>query len=121
MELQPLIDMDVINKIKDIEKQGAPGLVADLLDTFCTGSRELFVTMQQMIDEGNLDQISRSAHSLKGDSATIGALPLSEICLQIEVMVKAQSLNSIRLMLEQLGTMLDHTLAEIKKYLDNQE
>jgi HPt (histidine-containing phosphotransfer) domain-containing protein len=40
--------------------------------------------MQQAVAESEPEKLQRAAHTLKSNSATVGAMLLSELCLEVE-------------------------------------
>ena len=66
--------------------------LAELLQTFFEDSPRLLEEMEAALSGGKADEFRRAAHSLKSSSASLGALPLSRICKELEELWKAGSL-----------------------------
>ena len=58
------------------------GLVADYLED----AKEHVDVLQQAAADGQVDQLERTAHSLKSTSETVGAMALADVCRTIETL-----------------------------------
>ena len=58
--------------------------------------------------------VERAAHSLKGASAAIGAIGLSELCAQLELLGRGRSLGDTTALLGRV----DHELDRVSDALD---
>ncbi len=72
---------------------GDESFLAELIDTFLDDSPQLLATMQQALDDGNAEAFRRAAHSLKSNSANFGALALSTLAKDLELMGKNNALT----------------------------
>ena len=66
---------------------------AELIDTFFEDARDLIAAMRQALAETDLDGFRRAAHSLKSNSATVGAAGLAELARELEALARAGSLD----------------------------
>jgi len=71
-----------------------PAFLADLIDVFLTDAVELFTTMEGATADGDAEALRRAAHSLKSNSATLGATALNGLSRSIEELGKAADLES---------------------------
>lgn len=55
-----------------------------LLQTYLSDAILKLESIDSALSEGDQDKLRESAHSLKGSSSNIGALPLSGLCADIE-------------------------------------
>jgi CheY-like chemotaxis protein len=75
---------------------------AELIDTFFEDARELIAAMRRALTETDLDGFRRAAHSLKSNSATLGATGLAELARELETLARARSLAGAE---ERLGRL----------------
>jgi signal transduction histidine kinase/CheY-like chemotaxis protein/HPt (histidine-containing phosphotransfer) domain-containing protein len=68
--------------------------VRELLKVFVRESEQLFETMQRTLQSGDSAAFQRAAHTLKSNSAIVGAAALSTLCKRLEVLGAAGSLGS---------------------------
>ena len=65
----------------------------ELIDTFLGDSPRLLAQMRDALAANNVDAFRRAAHSLKSNSANLGALNLSALAKELELMAKAGLLD----------------------------
>ena len=66
----------------------------------------LIEDMRQAAGCGNLDDLRRAAHTLKGNSSQVGAVRLSSLCFDLEQAAKAGSLEGVEKMIEAIQAEL---------------
>ncbi len=91
MSTAPHLDREILTTLKDVMESD----FMLLIDTFVSDSRERIRNLQQLVPEGNAEDIRRAAHSFKGSSSNIGASRLAELCSQIEVQALTGNLDDI--------------------------
>ena len=67
--------------------------LAELIETYLDDSPRLLEAMHVALGTGNADEFRRAAHSLKSNSASLGAMPLSRQARGLEEMGKAGTLE----------------------------
>jgi PAS domain S-box-containing protein len=78
------LDQAITHKfLKSVEKGGTT-VMQEMVHIFLKDMGERLETMQQAIEQNNLQQLKTAAHSLKSLSAQVGALNLSEISYHLE-------------------------------------
>jgi two-component system, sensor histidine kinase and response regulator len=63
---------------------GDPAFLAELIDTYFEDSATLLMVIRQALTEGSAEQLRRAAHSLKSNSASLGAEDLAVLCRELE-------------------------------------
>lgn len=76
----PDLDNDLLEELKLLMQDEFPVL----LETYLRDSERQLFTISQAWDAGDMDQLRRAAHSLKGASGNIGAARLAELCGSLE-------------------------------------
>ena len=84
------IDLSVFNNLK--EMMGSD-FIGELVDTYLQDSPELFRQMHQALESNDADTFRRAAHSLKSNSANFGAMQLSSLARELELMGKENRLE----------------------------
>ena len=59
---------------------------SELITLFLEDALELLAKMRESVAEGDAETLQRAAHTLKGNSATLGAMRLSGLCKELEFM-----------------------------------
>jgi HPt (histidine-containing phosphotransfer) domain-containing protein len=72
---------------------GDPAFLNELLDTYFDDSATLLPAMRAALTTGSADQLRRAAHSLKSNSATLGAHELALLCRELEELGRAGALG----------------------------
>jgi PAS domain S-box-containing protein len=71
------------------------GLLATLIDTFLDDVPRLVDGAKQGLRQGQADEVRRAAHTLKSDGATFGAMRLSELSRQLEMLARSGTLEGM--------------------------
>jgi CheY-like chemotaxis protein/HPt (histidine-containing phosphotransfer) domain-containing protein len=79
------------------------GFMEELLSTFAEDSRELVGTMRRALGGNDVDSFRRAAHSLKSNAASFGAMTLSNLARDLEVLAKSGSLDGAAVRVEHLA------------------
>ena len=91
---------------------GDPAFLAEMIDTYLMDSDELLAAIDSALVNGRADDLRRAAHSFKSNSATFGAMTLSETCRQIEEQAKAGELA------ESLPSLVESARGEFARVRD---
>jgi HPt (histidine-containing phosphotransfer) domain-containing protein len=67
--------------------------IGELVDTYLQDSPELFQQMHQALDAQDAESFRRAAHSLKSNSANFGAMQLSALARELEMMGRENRLG----------------------------
>jgi HPt (histidine-containing phosphotransfer) domain-containing protein len=77
------IDRSVLNSLLE-SVGGDEAFLGELIDTFFQDAPVQLATMQKALVSGNAEEFRRAAHSLKSNSASLGALEFAQMCRQLE-------------------------------------
>lgn len=80
----PVLDLSVVEALKDLGGEDDPNLFNDLVDAFLSDSPSRIAAVEAALRSQDPSGASKAAHGLKSSAANMGALRLSEICRQIE-------------------------------------
>jgi signal transduction histidine kinase/DNA-binding response OmpR family regulator/HPt (histidine-containing phosphotransfer) domain-containing protein len=69
--------------------------VAELIELYLSDTPPLLESLQQACDARDAAVVRRTAHTLKSSSASFGALRLSSLCRDVEMMGKAGTLDDV--------------------------
>ena len=97
-----ILDETVLDRLRVLERDGSPDLLARLTDLYISSSRELVLGLSESIANRDARAIEMSAHTLKSSSANLGALQFSELCAQMEHMGREDKLAGIEELFEEL-------------------
>ncbi len=77
---------------EELQKMSGADFINELLDTFLDDAPKLIKEMEAALEANDAGSFRRAAHSLKSNSATFGALHLSELARELEMMGKENRL-----------------------------
>jgi len=63
-------------------------IIIELIEAFLEDAPTLFEDLRRAVEKRDVSGARLAAHSLKSNSATFGAMELSELCQQLEIMFK---------------------------------
>ena len=76
------LDGEVLAQLR--EDLGGPAPVEQIVGLFLEKTPPILAELRDAVTRGDLDAVRRSAHTIKGTSATLGARALSEKCKRLE-------------------------------------
>jgi CheY-like chemotaxis protein/HPt (histidine-containing phosphotransfer) domain-containing protein len=80
------IDPEALALLKQMAGDGGPGMLRDLLALFRADAPPLQAAMRAAVAGRDAEALRRSAHSLKGVAANLGAKALAALCAELERM-----------------------------------
>jgi PAS domain S-box-containing protein len=96
-----LLDPVALERLREMVG-GDPQILAELIDTFLEDGPRLLADMCQSVEKGDAAGLRLAAHGLKSNSADFGAMALSELCRELEMMGKSGVLEGTSELLEQV-------------------
>ncbi len=87
---------------------------AMLLDTFFEDSLQRIADLKRHVNDCDPDSFRKTAHSLKGSASNLGALAMTQLCLQAEEMGMASNLDGA----ENLVSEIDREYHEVSRKLE---
>jgi HPt (histidine-containing phosphotransfer) domain-containing protein len=98
---EPLrLDPDAVARLRELDPTGENGLIERVLRAFEASVARLVPQLSQARSEGDMQTIRHVAHTLRSSSASIGALKLSRLCADIEVMARQSRSPAIEVHLD---------------------
>ena len=98
----PTIDPRAWESIRSLQRPGHPDMLCKVIGKYLTSSRQLIETMRLAVPQRDAPVLHRTAHSLKSSSATLGALRLAALCKEAEAMGRANDLEGMTALWDQL-------------------
>jgi len=87
------IDLSVLAGLREFDNEGDPDLVAELAVIFFQDTVERLESLRRAIDSADAVGIESEAHSLKGSSASLGAVGMSLLCGELEAKGRAGAIK----------------------------
>jgi len=96
------IDRNVLDSIRQIQREGAPDLLAKLIYLYVDSSPKYLEQMRIAVGSPDATAMIRAAHALRSSSASLGALNLAGLCGRLEEMGSAGSTKGAVTVLNEL-------------------
>ncbi|MEK8034619.1 Hpt domain-containing protein [Ideonella sp. DXS29W] len=100
-----VLDSASLDQLRQLDPTGGTGFLARVLGTYLKSLERHEAEAQQARQAAQWDALARTAHTLKSASASVGALAFSQLCADIEGLVRRQEVD-------QLDGLLDRFFAE---------
>jgi HPt (histidine-containing phosphotransfer) domain-containing protein len=96
---ESVIDMSIFNGLKEV---GDADFIKELIDTFLDDAPRMLKELRQALAGNNVELFRRTAHSLKSNANTFGALVLAGLAKDLELIGRDNQLNAVGDKLEKL-------------------
>jgi len=102
------LDPGVIERLRQLTPPGEPDVLAEVLGIFLEEVPRRIQRLRIALAAGDIVEVARSAHSLKGSAGNIGAADLYDICTRLDAQARDGDLTGA-------GTLVDEMGAEFGK------
>jgi HPt (histidine-containing phosphotransfer) domain-containing protein len=88
----PVLDPTAIDRLSEMTG-GDPEFIRELIATYLEDAEVQLAAMRTAVDASSAEDLVRPAHSLKSNSASMGATDLAEMCRSLEADARAGQLD----------------------------
>jgi two-component system sensor histidine kinase/response regulator len=88
-----VLDMSVIERIRQMEQRGAARLLERLVDTYTATTKKLMADAEHAFAHGDAAALRHAVHTLKSSSANVGATALSQRFGVLEVHARSRQMK----------------------------
>jgi two-component system, sensor histidine kinase and response regulator len=81
---QPPFDPGALDRIRALQRPGAPDLVTKLIDLYLQSTPDWLGRLRDAVAAGDAEALRQAAHGLKSSSGNLGAQPLAALCKTLE-------------------------------------
>ncbi len=117
MNLASVFDTEVLGGLRELQDEGEPDLVVELMSLFVEDAPERHKQIEDAANQGDAKGVERSAHALKSASANLGAKELSASCAALEVLGRGGDLSGLEMALLSFRGCYDAALAEAQQII----
>lgn len=93
MDNQAPLDLRTLETLRALQPKGAPDLLNELIDLFIQTVPPQIEQIRVAITQGDSEALYKTAHALKGNSASIGAVRLADHAKELEQMGRMRNLQ----------------------------
>jgi HPt (histidine-containing phosphotransfer) domain-containing protein len=115
--LSAVIDWNVLDALKFLNKPGKPDLRVDLMRMFLTTVPPQMADLKEAAAVGDAEKVMRVAHSMKSSSLNVGAVVFGKTCHEIEQLGRSNSLADIQGMIDRGEQELQASSAVFRQVL----
>lgn len=94
-ELCEVIDQSVLASLKELQEDGEPDIVEEVGGLFLKHAPEKIASIEKAAAQKDAKALQISAHSLKSSSAYVGAMRLSAMSKDLEMMGRSGALDGV--------------------------
>jgi HPt (histidine-containing phosphotransfer) domain-containing protein len=84
-----VLNQEVIDELLALTEDGDPELLVDLVSMFLADAPTKVDAIVTGLERGDLHQVERAAHSLKGSAGNLGASAVQHLCEEIQNVTRA--------------------------------
>jgi HPt (histidine-containing phosphotransfer) domain-containing protein len=117
MEEGSVLDQAVLTGLRKLTPPGEPDVLMEVLKLFLEEVPPRMVRLRNAWTAGNIQEVHRTAHSLKGSAGNIGARRLYDVCSQLDERGKAGDLAGVAPLVDALGLEFDKVETEIRRVI----
>jgi len=108
------LDEHILSRIRELRRPHGPDLLGRLAELYKTSSLNLLDASRQAVGARDAAGVSRAAHALKSSSTSVGALPLAELCGELETIGRSATLDQASPLLDRIMVEHARVLAALK-------
>jgi PAS domain S-box-containing protein len=113
------LDRAVLDGILDMERRGAPRLLARLIDTYIDSAARLVAGVEVALAANDAAGLRQAAHTLKSSSASLGARELARLCADLENLARVEQLDLAMARWPQVHTEYERAVRALRRLRDD--
>jgi HPt (histidine-containing phosphotransfer) domain-containing protein len=113
------LDYSALEKYREFMGEDADAFIADLVQTFLTSAPQALEEMKTLLASEKRAEFIRTAHTLKSNSATVGANELRRLCETMELQGNTLDAGALHSLLTQAVQEYQKAQNELKALLEN--
>jgi HPt (histidine-containing phosphotransfer) domain-containing protein len=99
---EPVLDPKAIEQLRELERSGSPGFIAELAALFIKQGQEQMEVLGVSAGARDGAGLVRSAHLMKGSCGGIGAMRMMLLCRELEEAARAQEWPRVNSLVERV-------------------
>ena len=107
------LDRSVLASLRELQDDGDPDIVAEVGGLFLEHSQQKIAAILKAVENGDAKGLQTAAHSLKSSSAYVGAMRLSELSRELEMMGRSQVMDGAEEKAERLNREYKQVMMEL--------
>ena len=112
-----VLDQSVIDALRQLTPPGEPDVLAEVLRLFLQEAPPRIERLRNAWASGNIEELHRAAHSLKGSAGNIGARRMFEVCRRLDEQGRSGDRSGVAELVDELSAEFDKVESEIHQLL----
>ncbi len=112
--LHEAIDVSVLEGFRELQTDGSPDLVAELIEMFVRDTASRLAVMRKAVFAENVRAVRQDAHSLKGSSSNLGAHRMAALTGELEQLIQNESVRGADAVLDRM----ENEFARVRELLE---
>lgn len=112
-EIRDPLDHSQIEFLLSLDN-GQGEALAEVVNEYLSVSNDLCAEILRLFGEGDRDALERTAHTLKGASANVGATGLADVCAGLEMRAREAQLDDAAALVEQFAAEFERVRAALQ-------
>ncbi len=113
-----VLDQRAFDQFVALWGEDAGDVIREIVTMYLDAGPRTLQDLRHALEEGNLREVRRMAHSFKGNSATLGAHRLARICQQIEDAAREGNAEQAQMLLQEAEHEFSHVQQALQSILD---
>src|SRR5581483_1116924 len=97
-----VVDRKPLSTLAQLDADGTEGLLASLVEMFGAEAPKRLAAMREQLAAGDANGLQETAHTLKGTSATLGAVVVADVSRELEMLARSGALAGGAVMIDRL-------------------
>lgn len=115
---QEPLDGEVLEGLRQLGSADEPGILEELISIFVEDAEVRMAALKEAFEREDRTSLREVAHALKGSSANMGAVRMSETCRKLEELTASGALEEIGEAILRLEDEYEATIAALNAYRD---
>ena len=117
MSTAPVLDPSVLNTLRQLSVPGEPDVLTEVLKLFLDEVPPRLTRLRIAWAAGDIEQVHRLAHSLKGSAGNIGAQRMFEVCKELDGIGRSGEVQRAGPLVDALNVEFADVDAEIRRLI----
>jgi HPt (histidine-containing phosphotransfer) domain-containing protein len=110
-----VLDPAVIEALRGLTPPGEPDVLSEVLNMFLAEVPPRLERLRNAWAAGNIEEVHRAAHSLKGSAGNIGATALFDVCKELDEKSRSGQVDAIGPLVDALAVEYGRVEIEIAR------
>lgn len=121
LDLDPTLDLKTLGTLRELGRRTGKDILGEVVGLYLDRKPTQLELLREALARGDAQTVERTAHSLKGSSANLGALRLARLASDLETLGRQGELGGGQTRLEALETEIDQVEKRLRSILANPE